>query len=76
MLVVACLDPEGCMVSLQISIQQPKLGDDAAARIGQEGELDPSRASKFAKRLLGIVTDSDQRYPAANNLPVDFLQLN
>jgi hypothetical protein len=76
LLVVACLDPEGCMVSLQISIQQPKLGDDAAALIGQEGELDPSRDRKFAKRLLGIVTDSDQRYPIANNLPVDLLQLN
>ena len=76
MLLVARLDSEGCVVSLQISIQQPKLGDDAAARIGQEGELDPSRASKFAKRLLGIVTDSDQRYPAASNLRIDLLQLN
>ena len=64
------------MVSLQISVQQPKLGNDAAARIGQEGELDPSRASKFVKRLLGVVTDSDQRYLAANNLRVDLLQLN
>ena len=73
---VACLDPEGGLVSLQISIQQPKLGDDAAARIGQQGELDPSGASKFAKRLRGIVTDPDQRYPAANNLPVNLLQLN
>ncbi len=76
LLEVARLDPECCVVSLQISIQQPKLGNDAAARIGQEGELDPSRASKFAKRLLGIVTDSDQGYPAANNLRVDLLQLN
>lgn len=64
------------MVSLQISIQQPKLGDDAATRIGQEGELDPSRASKVAKRLSGVITDSDQGYPAANNLRVDLLQLN
>ena len=76
MLVVACLDPEGCMVSLQISVQQPKLGNDAAARIGQEGKLDPSRASKFAKHLLGVVTYSDERYPCANNLRVDLLQLN
>lgn len=76
LLEVACLDPEGCMVSLQISIQQPKLGDDAAARIGQEGELDPPRPSKVAKRLSGVITDSDQGYPAANNLRVDLLQLN
>jgi hypothetical protein len=75
-LVIACLDPEGCMVCLQITIQQPELGDDAAARIRQERELDPSRAGKFAKRLLGIVTDPDQGYAAANKLPVDPLQLN
>jgi hypothetical protein len=64
------------MVSLQISIQEPKLGDHAAARIGQERKLDTSGPSKFAKRLLGVVTNSDQPYPAAINLPVDLLQLN
>jgi len=64
------------VVSLQISIQQPKLGDDAAALIGQEGKLDPSRASKFAKRLLRVVADSGQRYLVANDLPVNLLQLN
>ena len=75
-MVFACLAPKGCVVSLQISIQQTKLGDDVAARIGQEGELDASRAGKFAKRLLGVVTYADKRYPSANNLPVDLLQLN
>jgi len=47
-LVIACLDPESGMVSLQISIQQPQLGDDAAARIGQLEKFDPSGAGKFA----------------------------
>ena len=70
------LDSEGCVVGLQLSVQQTQFGDDAAAHIGQKREVDPLGRGKVPQHLLRVIADSDQRDAGADQLAVYLLQLN
>jgi hypothetical protein len=60
----------------QVSVQEAKLGDHAAALIGEQWEADAPGSREFAQHGRWIVADPDQADPAPLELACDLLQLN